>query len=86
MGKVLDWQQLTYLGIVRDSTTAAPIPPSLQALRISRNVWGFTFLDVKMLQHVRLELGRMFTECLLVHRVVTPPAHIKVQIQVHIHY
>ena len=57
IGKVRDWQQLTYLGIVRDSPTAAPIPPSLQALRISRNVSWFTLVDPKMVQRARLELG-----------------------------
>ena len=54
IGKVRDWQQLTYLGIVRDSPTAAPIPPSPQALRISRNVSLFTLVDPKMVQSVRL--------------------------------
>ena len=38
MGKFRDRQQLTYLGNVYDTPTAVPIPPSLQALRISRNV------------------------------------------------
>ena len=38
IGTVRDWQQLKYLGTVRDSPTAAPIPPSLRTLRISRNV------------------------------------------------
>ena len=57
MGEFWDRQQLTYLRNVRDTPTVVPIPPSLRALHISRNVSWFTFLDPKKLQQVRIELG-----------------------------